>query len=542
MQSPGREPRAPASVFEERDGKLALRAGNDLRGFTVEVDPVADLTAIRGDFAGLTGHDPKRRLGGNLADLLVADGGLVLSEVLFAAGTERRMGEVLIRLRHADGSILPVRAIGRPAPAGRDTMQLLCVFDPALREAAREDATEALRARLEDMRAGPDASMLHLVFVELGTPDGLEALGLDADSAAAFAGDVERTLRAASVDGHSARELAPGRYGLVAERDRDLSALTARLAERIAREPALADAVRPEFKTLALDPGALDGAAADAAALHAMERFAQDGLDALIFEDLAGAGAHLSAERESREALLRRLADGDALRFRVRRAVALGDLGLDHLIAEPALETPEDGMEWDEMRALAGRDPDLRRRLDWAQTRLLARGERLDRPVALDIALGSLADPALLRDLAGCLKEPARAGIVLRVGGFKPGDAKIDSALKGLRQAGFRIALNGTEVGTVTPEALDALPADIVRADPAITRSAQALALQREMLRAVIRRCRAAGITLLFEGIADPAIARVLADLPGAAAAGPVFDGPAPGPDGARAETMLDSL
>lgn len=541
MQASRRGRIGSVSVFEERDGRLTLRAGGDLRGFTVELDAIGDLVAVRGDFAGLTGHDPRGCLRSNLADFPIADGGLVLSEILFAAGTDRRLDEILLRLRHADGSILALRALGRPAAGGRDTMQLLCVFDPALQATAHEDGADALRARLEDLRASADGSMLELVFLELGTPDGLEALGLEAASAQAFGADVARTLRQASVDGRSAHEVAPGRYGLVAERGRDLAALGARLAERIAREPALAETIRPALKALALDAETLASADLGAILDHALERFAADGLDSVIYADLAGVGAGLTAERESRDALLRRLLDGKAFRFRLRRAVDLTDLSIDHMIAEPALEAEGDGMEWAEIQALAARDAGLRRRVDWAQARALAREAPLPRPIALDIALGSIAEPALLRDLAACLKAPAVNGLILRLAGFAPGEARIDSALKGLRKAGFRIALLGAEVGTVSPEALDALPADIVRADPAITRSAPALALQRGMLRTVIRRCRAAGITLLFEGIGEPDIARLLSELPGAAAAGPVFDAPADRPDRAgSAETMLD--
>ena len=146
--------------------------------------------------------------------------------------------------------------------------------------------------------------------------------------------------------------------------------------------------------------------------------------------------------------------------------------------------------------------------------------------IALQIAIRSLLDPALLQKLLDFAKGGLNGAVILRIEGLTPEILPRITALQTLRDAGFRIALFGTEIGAISEERLMTLPADYIVLDPTLALDAEALQRSLPALAGLSERCGANGIGVIFDGVIDQESINLLGAIPGALAAGPYYGDP----------------
>jgi len=273
-----------------------------------------------------------------------------------------------------------------------------------------------------------------------------------------------------------------------------------------------------------LDRETLEGEEAAEILRHAVDVFADGGLDAVIFDDLASVSVALSSRRQDRAALLREaLSSGDVV-LRYSPIVALTNARVDHLLAELAIEQLDDDMDWAEMLDVCARTEGLRHEVDLATTRLaLAEAPQAPLPVAIEVDVASLTDRTILAGLLGHAQKYPDQGIILRIEGFDQDRLNRVSALQSIRRAGLKVALKGTEIGVISPDKLVSLPADFIRMDPSLVLEPVALRAQRPMIAIMVQRCRQHGISVQFEGVTRADVMELLTGIPGVLASGPVF-------------------
>lgn len=511
------------TVFEERDGRVAIRAIDGLRGFTLVLDEIGAIADARGDVEGLLGLTPRSVVGRALTELMHADSATVLSEVLVAAGTDRILPESVLYLVDTYDTRVAFRVIGRPVPRSFDRMQLLCVYAADL-DGIGAEGRDGFAERLDRALRRQGDGDYSLTFVDLGDIGQLRALGLDEESIRGFTSQVEDELRRASVDGRTAERVEDGRYGLLTKRGSNLDALRESLEARARDIDPQGQALKIATSSVDLDLDALEDEDTLDALRHAVDVFADGGLDAVIFDDLAGAGLALANRRQDRAGLLREALDANDFVLRYSPVIALTNARIDHLLVQLAIERLDDDMDWEEMLDLAGREEGLRHGIDVALCRL-ALAEAPDAPVSLavEVDIASLTDRTILAGLLGYAQTHPDKHLILRIEGFDQDRLNRVSALQSIRRAGLRVALKGTEIGVVSPDKLTSLPADFIRMDRSLVFEPVTLAAQRPMIAIMAQRCRQHGIVVQFEGVARADVMELLTAIPGALATGPVF-------------------
>lgn len=511
------------TVFEERDGRVAIRAIDGLRGFTLVLTDEGDVAEARGDVTGLLGYSSKSLVGRSLAELMHRDAATVLSEILVAAASDCVLPESIFYFADVHETRVAFHVIGRPVPRRSDRMQLLCVYAVEL-DRVGALGRDGFADRIDRaLRRGQDGDYA-LTFVDLGDIGQLRALGLDEDSIRSFTSQVEDQLRRASVDGATAERVEDGRYGLLTRRGEDLGSLRENLEARVRDIDPHGQVLKVAATSVNLDHETLMGAGATEILRHAVDVFADGGLDAVIFDDLASVSIALASRRQDRAALLREaLSIGDVV-LRYSPIVALTNARVDHLLAELAIERIDDDMDWAEMLEVCARTEGLRHDVDLAVVRLaLAQATQVPLPVAMEVDVASLTDRTILAGLLGHAQKYPDHGIILRIEGFDQDRLNRVSALQSIRKAGLKVALKGTEIGVISPDKLVTLPADFIRMDPSLVLEPVALRAQRPMIGIMVQRCRDHGIAVQFEGVTRADVMELLTGLPGVLASGPVF-------------------
>lgn len=511
------------TVFEERDGRVAIRAIDGLRGFTLVLSGDGEVADARGDVTGLLGLTPRSLVGRSLTELMHPDSVTILSEILVAAASDGLLPESVLYLNDAHETRVAFHIIGRPVPRRPDRMQLLCVYAAELDHVGVE-GRDGFADRIDRaLRRGGDEDY-SLTFVDLGDMGQLRALGLDEDSIRSFTSQVEDQLRRASADGATAERVEDGRYGLLTRRGSDLGALRQSLEAHVRDIDPHGQVLKVATTSVDLDRETLAGEDSADILRHAVDVFADGGLDAVIFDDLAAVSVALSSRRQDRAALLREALAAQDVVLRYSPIIALTNARVDHFLAELAIERLEDDMDWHEMQDVCAREDGLRRDVDLALTRLaLAETPHAPLPVAIEVDIASLTDRTILAGLLGHAQKYPQNGIILRIEGFDQERLNRVSALQSIRRAGLKVALKGTEIGVVSPDKLAGLPADFIRMDPSLVLEPVALRSQRPMIGIMVQRCREHGISVQFEGVSRTDVMELLTGIPGVLASGPVF-------------------
>lgn len=531
--------------------------------FQLYIDEGGGVAIAKGATVSWLGAPPEAVLGANLAHFLAEESQFALSDVLCSAALDEPLQETVLWVRNRrNGLVSGFSVRGAPqnfndyyrlvfdvqpamqyAPQAKNTVRgfvgavARAMADPAEErdDPAAVPAGTPSRPPIDDAGDGrrptppQPPEELGLTFVDVGDVDGLQdAHGVHPDAVKGFAETVEERLRRDSVDDAVGR-IRPGRFGVVHRRSLDLSAVRADL-EGYARE------VDPEGKALAvaastvsLDRRDLEAAAVEDAVEHAVGSFAEDGLDAVIFDTISDSHAAYLDRKHSRTTMIEEALSAQTFSCVYRPIVDPRSLEAAHLLAEFWLDLTDDGLGGSEILHLTADRPDLRRAVDQAICRRLLTDPELDgATVAVDVAIRSMLDQDLVRMLMDFSRRMGRRRLVLRLSGLREIPVERVSALETLRRAGFAVALYGSEIGAVTEERLKRLPIDYILLDPSFVVDIDALRHSAPSLNAMTQRCLKHKVGVVFEGVMEKAAVHILSRIAGGLIAGPYFGEPAP--------------
>ncbi len=500
------------------------------------------LIDIGGEVASVQGaHDrwlgkSKEALTGNPITVLVnEESAILVSEILCKAALEEPMEEFVLFLEGVDRQVLGSRVTGRPLSRNPDYYHLEILIDPSIAYAPKaKNSPKGLvdtvrRTMLQNRNADLD-----LTFVDVGDMDRLtDDLGIGDDELERFRDQVSNRINSESV-GDTLSEVDNGKFGFVHKAGANLRSLESDLRNYAADVDPLEQVLAIGTSTVSLDQGALDEEQIATAIAHAVDEFVDSGLDAIIFDTLEASQAAWIDKRVNRTALLVDVLDKGNMTVAFRVVVDAGAWEADHLFSEFRADLEEDGFGADEILSLTKNDPALRKRVDLEQCRTVVAISGANRTgIALQIAIRSLLDPALLQKLLDFAKGGLNGAVILRIEGLTPEILPRITALQTLRDAGFRIALFGTEIGAISEERLTTLPADYIVLDPTLALDAEALRRSLPALAGLAERCGANGIGVIFDGVIDQDSINLLGTINGALAAGPYYGDPITDPTNA---------
>ncbi len=223
---------SPTSVRNDRDRYVALAfAWADL---LLEVDRDLDVVFAAGATEAFLGRGHEAMVGVALRDLVAPADGPIVAEAVKAAARKQRIEATAVRVRAPQGGLLPMLMTGycldpiagnyflalRMGGAGAQPVH--GVHPGGLHDAATFAALAS--QRLKDLE-GAELTVLAL--------PGLASLDqrLDMAARARLREEVGACIRAGSVGGNSAAQVADGRYSLIHAVGDDIDALKSRLAE-----------------------------------------------------------------------------------------------------------------------------------------------------------------------------------------------------------------------------------------------------------------------------------------------------------------------
>ncbi|HSV28290.1 MAG TPA: EAL domain-containing protein [Candidatus Omnitrophota bacterium] len=214
-----------------------------------------------------------------------------------------RIRHLLIYALRGDGKRVPVALSGYQHPE-RDNRFLLnlshggALVPNDVRRAPRSgllepESFERLAENLLDEGGGEGAGAYRLTMLELPQ---LSNFGEQAghDRMDEFMAELGATLRAHSVGGDSATQLADNRYGVIHSAEVAPTTIEQAVAQ-LARAIAPGSDLEPNSTTMLLDSGALSGDEAVNALAYTLNRFAKEGAPATAKELSEGVSASLSA-------------------------------------------------------------------------------------------------------------------------------------------------------------------------------------------------------------------------------------------------------
>ena len=500
-------------------------AAQEIRPIQLLIDIGGTIASVQGGHDEWLGKGKDALVGSPVTALVNGESAILVSEILSKAALQEAMEEIVLFLDGVDHQVLGCRVTGRPLPRNPDFFHLEINVDPKIVFApkARNTPQGLIDTVRRSMQQNQDAD-LDLTFVDVGEMDRLtDDLGISDEELGTFRDQVSTRIGNESL-GDTLSEVASGKYGFVHPSGTDLDRLQDDLKEYAADVDPLEQILSIGTATVSLDKGALDEEQITAAIAHAVDEFVDSGLDAIIFDTLEASQAAWVDKRANRTALLVSVLDKKALTVVFRVVVDAGAWEADHLLSEFRADLDDDGLGAEEILSLTKDDPKLRKRVDAEQCRYVVEIPGLDKAgIALQVAIRSLLDPALLQQLLDFAKDGLDRVVILRIEGLTPDLLPRITALQTLRDAGFRIALFGTEIGAISEERLATLPADYIILDPKLSLDAEALERSLPALAGLAGRCTNHGINVIFEGVLDQASVTLLGSLSGALACGPFY-------------------
>ena len=507
------------------DGEIYEDEETLKRKFQLYVDVAGDVLRGTGETTRWLGKEPEALAGTNLTHLIAPQSLFLSSEIIFHAAAGERMKPCGIVLNGPKAGMNGFRVRGEPQ-AQTDEFKLEFTQDPEM-EIGAEDTNSA--KGLANTVSGylsenPDAE-LDLTFVDIGD---VEALSQNTTALAGeieqFTKDVEERLRKESVAPEAVSRVENGKYGVVREAGADLQAMEKDLKGLAQKMDPSGKLLNVATKSIELDAEGIEEGDILNAVEHAAQEFADQGLDAIIFDTLTDSHASYMDKRRNRTELLEQALDEDRLTVAYHSVVDTHLWKTDHLLAEFRADLEEDGLGAEEILGLVEDNRDLRARIDEAQVSFISRAAwQAGLSVAVSLNIHSLALPHLLTSL---LEFAARAGdrhVVLRIEGLTPEIVEKIDALKILQDSGFALALKADEIGALDEARLQGLPTDFIVMDETMGSSDTALDTNLNMLIELAKRCGQHGKKMLFEGIASGEAAKLLSKIPGAVADGPYF-------------------
>lgn len=467
--------------------------------------------------------------GSPVTALVHPDCAILVSEILYRAEMAEELEPITLFLAGTGGAPCGATVTGRSYRRDPGFYHITVVVDPTLDYRARpKDTPAGLVAEVERHLAKGDGANLTLTLVELtGLSDAQERLKLGRDQIDAYRGEIEDALRAAAIEPDAVSQVDEAKYGLVRKGAPEPSdALRARLDALAAERDPDGAVLSVGSKDIALDPGGLDPTAVADSLSHTVATFVSGGLDALIYDTLEDGHVAFLDRRANRTEVLKTALGANAMASAFRPVLLTEQWKAHHFLTEMRAELVDDGLGADEILSLTRDDPGLRALVDRAQTTLVASDDALaGQRVMVRIAIRSLLDPGLISPL---LQQAwnSRTQMILAIAGLGPGMVDRITALATLRNAGFQLALHGSEIGAVTEASLARLPADYIILDQSLVADRETLARSLPSLKALAERCAKHGLAVIFDGVTASDSASLLGKLPGALAMGPYYGAP----------------
>lgn len=501
------------------------------RTFQLYIDESGRVAMARGNADRWLGTALPDLEGRSIAEFAAEESQFAISEILVQAALREFLPKSLFFMRDLrTGSVSGFEVTGKPQTFN-ELYRLNFVQDPDMEygpqsKNSREGFVGAVERAIQD--AVENERDIDMTFLDIGDVSRLGSIqGLNPDDVRRFTDRVETRLKAESLGGDALGRVDRGKYGLVHDRNADMSGLRTELEGYAKDVDPGGQALRVDASTVALDADTLETGDIRTALEHAVDEFADTGIDAVIFDTLADSQASYLDRRQSRTALLARCLEDDVLACAFSPVCDIAKWTTHHLTSEFRANLDDDGLGAAEILKLTDGDDDLRTQVDTAQCRYILTHEALDDVgVSVNIAIRSLLDPGVIGMLLDFRRKAPQRMVILRLNGLDKIPWEKVQALDILRRAGFAIALYGRDVGAVTAEKLEAIPADYILLDPSFVVNLDQLKRGLPMMANMVSRCREYGIRIVFEGVLESAGARLLSKIEGALCNGPYFGEP----------------
>lgn len=508
-------------------GGEIFNEGDDRRERTIQflIDVSGSLVSVQGKHEEWLGQTKQQLVGQNLTSLVHETSKILVSDILSHTALREKMASFVLYIEGVNHQVLGCEVGGRPFPRDPQYFHLELVVDPALglpdkvrnSQAGLVDNVQRALAQNEDKDLG-------LTFVDVGNVDQLQKdYGVSEDRIEEFKKRITERLQRDAV-GDTVSQVDSGKYGLVHEAGADLSGVENDLRTYASDIDPLDEVLAVAASTVQLEKGALSEDQVESAIAHAVDRFVDDGIDAVIFETLEDSQAAWVDRRKGRLALLKEVLDSNQLSVGFCVTANAAEWQVDHFNSEFRADLETDGLGAEEIVSLVKDDHALRTRVDIAQCTSVINDTRLNAVgVSISLAIRSLLEQRLLAGLVNYAKGALNRRLILRIEGLTPEVLPRITALQTVRDAGFEVALFGKEIGAISEERLQSLPADYIIMDPALVLDVVALQRSLPALRGMAERCGENGIGVIFDGVVEVQTVNVLAGIPGALAAGPYF-------------------
>ncbi|WP_421878956.1 EAL domain-containing protein [Pacificispira sp.] len=501
------------------------------RTFQLYIDESGRIAMARGNADRWLGTGLTDLEGRSVAEFAAEESQFAISEILVQAALREFLPKSLFFMRETrTGSVSGFEVTGKPQTFN-ELYRLNFVQDPDMEygpqsKNSREGFVGAVERAIRD--AAENDRDVDMTFLDIGDVGRLGSIpGLSPEDVRRFTDRVESRLKAESVGGDSLGRVDRGKYGLVHDRNADMSILRSEIESYAKDVDPGGQALRVDASTVMLDADSMDVGDVRTALEHAVDEFADTGIDAVIFDTLADSQASYLDRKETRTALLMRCLDDDVLTCAFAPVCDIAKWTTHHLTSEFRANLDDDGLGAAEILKLTDGDDKLRTQVDSAQCRYILTHEALDAVgVSVNVAIRSLLEPEVIGMLLDFRRKAPQRMVILRLSGLDKIPWEKVQALDILRRAGFAIALYGRDVGAVTAEKLEAIPADYILLDPSFVVNLDQLKRGLPMMANMVSRCREYGIRIVFEGVLESAGARLLSKIEGALCNGPYFGEP----------------
>jgi EAL domain-containing protein (putative c-di-GMP-specific phosphodiesterase class I) len=469
-----------------------------------EVDAVGKVTFALGSTSGLAVKSNGALEGQNWRNLFCADDQNLLAALLRSVQGGERKGPMKVVLA-TDGHNSPGRAamfsVFRLPDLGAETMSCALAFGGVVAPQADASASHDL-APAEDFPAAAkrllqEAEQAGLQLqVDLIQVDGLAA----SDAKQGLRSRVAATLRANSLNGEGAAELAPDRFAVVRSANQAASDFQAQLEE------AAGATLKPVMASMPLSAGSIDENLR--ALRYALDQYIGAG-DALTSIDFGAIVQKTAAET----ARLKTALSAHAWQLVYQPVVKLENTDRLHhfeaLVRFEAGASPQGAVYLaEELGLIVDFDLDVAKRV----AKVLADDEPKIK-IAVNVSASSLMQPAFLSALAKITEKNTRLRprLLLEITETqKLTDLPAaDKAIQALRRLGHPVCLDDFGAGAASLDYLRQLDVDFVKFDGRYLQSLKAHSRDEVVLRHMVNLCRELRIETIAEMIETPETAKL---------------------------------
>ena len=316
-----------------------------------------------------------------------------------------------------------------------------------------------------------------------------------------------------------------GKYGVVHETAVDSSAIEGRVTSLAEKVDPGGETLKTQATTISASDEDLSKEALGDALKYTLDKFSEGGIEAVEGTSLGENYESLQVELEERRRQFSQALSDGRLRFLFDTVVHLGDRNVDHVAADPRMETDGGVVEpWSLIDFAV--EAALVAEFDLAQCRLAAsllNRSEAGRGIAVTVSCRSLAFPSIFEAMLGIDTGDDGRLIILRLMDVDPAVADQPVQLEQLHAAGNALCLPGFAVGSAELQQLRVLPLDHVVLQRRYVRDTEVIGANLPALIAVAEMCGTKNIRIVFEGVDEPDVAEMLSNAQEALAQGTQF-------------------